>query len=119
MTKWKKYKLDVYEAEFWVCITDDSVGALSSAKCAEKFGNIEPREGSAFAVCSWPIVGVVLPVDCDHNTVAHECTHAALGVYGSIDAKAPRISDEPFCYLCGWLADKVYKSFNKIGVKVK
>ena len=49
-------------------------------------------------------------------TIAHESAHAAMEIFGYIGAKVDLENQEPFSYLCGWIAgciDEVLKSKKK------
>lgn len=48
------------------------------------------------------------------NTVSHEATHVALDIFGCIiDQKVCLECSEPFCYLQGWAAECIYKTWTK------
>lgn len=50
----------------------------------------------------------------DHiNTIAHESLHAVLDIYNIIDQKICTCSQEPMCYLIGYIAECVYKTLTK------
>ena len=48
--------------------------------------------------------------------IAHECAHVADSIFSHIEAALDPENDEPYCYLLGWLVNKVHKfnsSYNK------
>lgn len=48
------------------------------------------------------------------NTVSHEATHVALDVFCCIiNQKISTDCSEPFCYLQGWAAECIYKTWTK------
>ena len=50
----------------------------------------------------------------DHiNTIAHESLHAVLDIYDIIQQKVCTCTQEPMCYLIGYIAECVYKTLTK------
>ena len=47
------------------------------------------------------------------NTIAHESLHAVLDIYDIIGQKVCTCSQEPLCYLMGYIAECVYKTLTK------
>ena len=47
------------------------------------------------------------------NTCAHEAGHAALFIYEYVEQNVCFCSQEPFCYLVGWVAECMYKTLQK------
>ena len=47
-------------------------------------------------------------VNHKHGTVAHESMHVVGLIFKDIYAKLDIDNDEPFCYLLGWIVDKVH-----------
>ena len=48
------------------------------------------------------------------NTISHEATHVALDIFACIiDQKVCLECSEPFCYLQGWAAECIYKTWTK------
>lgn len=47
------------------------------------------------------------------NTIAHESGHVVLDIYEYISQNICNCSPEPFCYLLGYVAECLYKTFNK------
>ena len=47
------------------------------------------------------------------NTCSHEATHVALDIYEFIHQQVCNCSSEPFCYLQGWAAECIYKTWTK------
>ena len=52
-----------------------------------------------------------IPKDIDFiNTIGHEAGHVVLDIYESIGQSVCSCSQEPFCYLLGWVTDRIYKT---------
>lgn len=54
--------------------------------------------------------------------ICHESTHAAMQVFSEIDAIPDLENQEPFAYLCGYIADccyeaKIFKASDKTSLK--
>lgn len=47
------------------------------------------------------------------NIISHEATHVALTVYDWCGQNICFCSPEPFCYLQGWAAERIYKTLTK------
>lgn len=51
--------------------------------------------------------------DISPNTITHECCHAALDIMDYIGETNILDSQEPFCYLVGWLVDEMLSVIDK------
>ena len=47
------------------------------------------------------------------NVASHEATHTALDIYEWCGQNVCFCSPEPFCYLQGWAAERIYKTLTK------
>lgn len=47
------------------------------------------------------------------NTITHEAGHVVLDIYSAIDQDIKFDSQEPFCYLLGWVGECLYKTWTK------
>lgn len=47
------------------------------------------------------------------NAIPHEAGHVVLDIYEKIDQNVCNCSPEPFCYLLGYVAECIYKTWSK------
>ena len=48
-----------------------------------------------------------------HNTIAHEAGHVCIDIYDHMRQNICPCSQEPFCYLLGWVTQCIYKTLKK------
>lgn len=48
-----------------------------------------------------------------HNTIAHEAGHVCMDIYDHMHQSICPCSQEPFCYLLGWVTQCIYKTLKK------
>lgn len=116
MKKRKKIRLATYNCNLIIIITDMLTAEVNSIY--KKLNHKESFQGEA--------EGVLLTLDIDnyyliydvnylsHNTIAHEIYHAVVKVTEDRDI----VEEEPQAWLCGYLAEEVYKYIQKNNFKI-
>ena len=116
MKKSKKIKLATYNCNLIIIITDKLKEEVNSIY--KKLNCKDTFQGEA--------EGVLLTLDIDnyyliydiqylsHNTIAHEIYHAVVKVTEDRDI----VEEESQAWLCGYLAEEVYKFIQKNNFKV-
>jgi len=116
MRKSKKIKLATYNCNIVIIITDNLTAEVNSIY--KKLNSKEVFQGEA--------EGVLLTLDIDnyylvydigylsHNTIAHEIYHAVVKVTEDRDI----VDEESQAWLCGYLAEEVYKYIQKNNFKI-
>lgn len=116
MKKSKKIKLSTYNCNLIIIVTDLLKEEVNSIY--KKLNHKETFQGEA--------EGVLLTLDIDnyyliydvqylsHNTIAHEIYHAVVKVTEDRDI----VEEEPQAWLCGYLAEEVYKYIQKNNFKI-
>jgi hypothetical protein len=59
------------------------------------------------------------PESISHGLIAHELFHITSGMLSHVGHKPIDGQNEAEAYLCGWLADRIYKFLNKRDILIK
>lgn len=110
MEKQKIYEFDpqIYPYKVWIAV------GLSDDEAKEKFsvskfdirtrGQVDEVYEYKGAYARGAIIRYNTPSDIDFCTVAHEVAHVAIRLFKYIGSPINCDSQEPFAYLCGWVA---------------
>ncbi len=110
--------IDIYEIPYMICTSIDEfmeryqevvgleLDKSTSGLCKELSVKIKGISDECYCL-------LICVFDHSPNTISHECGHAALSVMERIGEFDVISSQEPFCYLLGYLVDKVIDKIDK------
>lgn len=121
--KSKIHLIPIYDAELEVVVTSSMEGSQKNKNRLARLGNDDNIVGGRGLMwCSATETRMAILMRSNsvtHETIAHEVFHATHRLMHFTNTKFSIVHDEPFAYLCGYIADLIYQDLNEWGIRPK